>query len=298
MLYPFLACAEMPKPFCNTPCFSKNQKIKNGGECIQLDGKQIYIRKLGEGKATVIFSSGTGISADTWFDSGIAEKIAKDANVLAYDRVYTFNSCHNENDFIPVTANDVTEDLHKLITELKLPPPYILVGHSMGGLYMMHYARHYPKDIAGIVLLDATSDEGPTPLPKAALPILKKLGNPQNPDPNNFLYNEMIGQLPSYIQAKQSPPLPQNIPMIVLSATRHCLPLAWTKTPMCMTEAQELNHQRQQRIMAKMSSNSQFLLISGDHNVFFTKGNGVVIEAIKKFVTAHFRRAVTNFLEN
>ena len=98
---------------------------------------------------------------------------------------------------------------------------------------MLQYARHYSQEITGILLLDASSDAGPTPLPKAAIPILKKLGNPQKPDPDNFLYDEMIGQLPSYIQAQQAPSLPKNIPVIVLSASRHCLPLAWTKKNRC-----------------------------------------------------------------
>jgi pimeloyl-ACP methyl ester carboxylesterase len=171
--------------------------------------------------------------------------------------------------------------LHKLLALLKLPPPYILVGHSMGGLYMLYYASRYPQEVAGILLLDATSADGPTPLPKEAIPILKKLGNPQNPSPENFLYNEMIGQLPSYIQMQQASPLQKNIPLIILSANRHCLPLAWTKKLMCMTLEQEENHQRQQKTMAKLSNQSKYQLVSGDHNVFFTpKGRQAVIDSI------------------
>lgn len=270
--------AVLPLPTCTTLC---TKPLENGRECVSVDEKQLYIHKAGHASPTIIFSSGTGFAADAWFDSRIASEIAKKTTVLAYDRLHTFNSCQNANDFMPITAANVAEELHQLLALLKLPPPYVLVGHSIGGLYMLYYASHYPQEIAGILLLDATSAEGPTPLPKEALPLLKKLGNPQNPSPDNFLYNEMIGQLPSYIQMQQTPPLPRSIPIIVLSASRHCLPLAWTKKPMCMTLQQEKDHQRQQKEMAALSSQSKYQLTQGYHNVFFTpSGRQTVINAI------------------
>lgn len=274
--------AAMPHSVCATIC---SNRLGDGKECIRLDNKQIYVHKAGQGSPTVIFSSGTGMPADNWFDSGIAGEIAKKTTVLTYDRLYTFNSCQNVNDFMPVTAASVTEDLHKLLALLKLPPPYILVGHSMGGLYMLYYASRYPQEVAGILLLDASSAEGPTPLPKEALPILNRRGNPQNPSSDNFLYNEMIGQLPSYLQMQQASSLPKNIPVIVLSAGRHCLPLAWTKKLMCMTPQQERDHQRQQKDLSASSSSSRYQLVQGDHNVFFTsKGTPIVIDAIYRLL--------------
>lgn len=274
--------AVLPYSTCTTLC---SKPLEKGRECVRVDGKQLYIRKSGQGSPTVIFSSGTGMPADNWFDSHIASEIAKKTTVLIYDRLYTFNSCQNANDFMPVTAASVAEELHKLLALQKLPPPYVLVGHSMGGLYMLYYASRYPEEIAAILLLDATSDEGPTPLPKESVPILKRLGNPQNPSPENFLYNEMIGQLPSYIQMQQTPPLPKNIPIIVLSASRHCLPLAWTEKIMCMTLQQEKEHQRQQKEMVALSNESEYKLIQGDHNVFFTpNGHQTVIDAIHQLL--------------
>ena len=87
--------AVLPHPACTTICSTKDS-LKNGRQCIQLGSKQLYIRKAGAGSPTVIFSSGTGISADTWFSSGIAEEVAKKATVLVYDRLYTFNSCQKQ----------------------------------------------------------------------------------------------------------------------------------------------------------------------------------------------------------
>lgn len=59
----------LPQPECTTLC---SQSLENGRECVQLNHKQLYIHKAGQGTPTVIFSSGTGLSADNWFDSKIA----------------------------------------------------------------------------------------------------------------------------------------------------------------------------------------------------------------------------------
>ena len=61
---------------------------------------KIYYRTLGKGSPTIIFSSGTGFPADEWFNSHIAPALAKKVKVVAYDRVFTFNSCPNPNDYI------------------------------------------------------------------------------------------------------------------------------------------------------------------------------------------------------
>jgi pimeloyl-ACP methyl ester carboxylesterase len=260
------AFAEMP----NTPCHSVCMHSNTTG-CIHLNQQYFYYRSQGKGSPTMIFSSGTGFPADGWFESGIASALTQKTKVFAYDRIYTFNSCPNKNDFLPVTAEDVVTNLRALLKQENIKPPYILVGHSMGGLYMLLYAREFPDEVAGIVLMDASTDNGPTPFPKESKKILTKLGNPQNPTPENPLYNEMIGQLPSYLQMQKAPALSKNIPLIVMYATKHCLPLAWTKKPMCMTVDQEETHYKHQLDLYNMSQNHKLIRVEGDHMSFFTK---------------------------
>ena len=134
--------------------------------------------------------------------------------------------------------------------------------------------------------MDATSDAGPTPLPKEAIAVLKRLGNPQNPMPENPLYYEMIGQLPSYMQIKNAPPLSRNIPLIVMYATKHCLPISWTKKLMCMTPQQEEGHKKGQIEMYNMSNVHKLIQVNGDHMSFFTKDkNPIVIDALNSILT-------------
>jgi pimeloyl-ACP methyl ester carboxylesterase len=274
---PMIATAIMPKVICNSVCsdtpntYKSNQSISSDAHCTHVGEYQTYYRLAGHGSPTIIFSSGTGFPADGWFESGIASAMAKKVRVFAYDRIFTFNSCPSPNNYMPNTAQDVVNHLHQLLVQEKIKPPYILVGHSFGGLDMLLYAREYPNEVAGLLLMDATTSDGPTPLPKPAEKILRHLGNPQNPIPDDPLYNELIGQLPSYLQIQQAPPLPKNMPLIVIYATQHCLPQAWTKKLFCMSREQEATHAQGQLAIYNMSNNHQLIRVDGMHASFFDK---------------------------
>ncbi len=277
------AYAKLPLSPCHSVC---QRKLPSETNCVRVGKQIIYYRLSGQGKPTMIFSSGTGFSADDWFESDIAKEMAKKTQVLTYDRLYTFNSCPNNNNYMPNTAQDVVNRLRRLLKNEKISPPYILVGQSFGGLYMLLFAREYPADVAGLVLMDATSSSGPTPLPKKALPILKRQGNPQNPAPTEQLYNEVIGQLPSYLQIKKTPPLPKDMPLIVMYATKHCLPKSLTEGKLfCMTKQEEANHVKQQLKIYNMSNNHFLYKVIGPHMSFFDKSkHAIVMKALHQIL--------------
>lgn len=287
-----ISYADMPRVSCESQCpnapiqFKNNQPMPFGAHCTQLKQNNMYYRMMGKGKPTIIFSSGTGFPSEGWYEAGIANAIAKKVRVFTYDRIYTFNSCPNSNNYMPITAEDVVMQLRELLKQENIQPPYILVGHSMGGLYMQLYARKFPHEVAGLILMDASSDAGPTPMPIAAVKMLQSLGNPQNPTPENPLYNEMIGQLPSYLQMKSAPPLPKDMPLIVMYATKHCLPKVWTKeVSMCMSKSQEAAHESRQLEMYNMSQIHKLIRIDGSHNSFFEQAkNPLVMDALNSML--------------
>jgi len=120
----------------------------------------------------------------------------------------------------PTTAKDAVADLHALLTAAGEPGPYVLVGHSYGGLIVRLYASTYPKDVSGLVLVDAFSEglrDAETPQQWA---IQRKLV--QNDDPENLaLYPalERIDVNRSCDQIHAAPAL-HRMPVVVLSADR------------------------------------------------------------------------------
>lgn len=106
----------------------------------------------GEGPSTVVFESGLGDTLDSW--QGVQPQIAAHcARTVSYNRAGYPGSSP------PRGARDAATVVNELRQELQnrgVAPPYVLVGHSLGGLYMQYFARHYPDEVAGLVLVDST----------------------------------------------------------------------------------------------------------------------------------------------
>jgi pimeloyl-ACP methyl ester carboxylesterase len=126
------------------------------GELVDIGGRRLHIECKGNAKRPVVILE-AGLSQFT-AHSGLGKAqdlIAAFARVCIYDRAGLGWS-----DPVPGarTQQDMVEDLHKLLRAKKLNGPFVLAGHSMGGLLVRLYARRYPKDVAALVLMDATSE--------------------------------------------------------------------------------------------------------------------------------------------
>lgn len=113
------------------------------------DAKHTYIT-AGEGSPTVILESGLGDGKDSWVP--VFSKIAEHTQVFAYDRAGYGTSKSSDSSRDGAT---IVRELRSTLQALNLQPPYILVGHSIGGTYMELYARNYPNDVAGVVFVDS-----------------------------------------------------------------------------------------------------------------------------------------------
>jgi len=117
----------------------------------------------GSGSPTVVLEPGLGevSSAMGW----IAPVVARDTRVCVYDRAGRGWSDPADG---PQDAVQTTTDLHTLLDRAHIPGPYVLAGHSFGGLYILTFAATYPDQVAGMVLLDSTAPvPGPVPPTKA-----------------------------------------------------------------------------------------------------------------------------------
>ncbi len=117
-----------------------------------VDGRQVEILSAGStGRlGTVVFENGLRETIATW--SGVLKAVAPQARVFAYNR-----PGYGHSDDTPRARDGATivEDLRGLLKESGVAPPYVLVGHSLGGLYMQQFARAHPDEVTGVVLVDA-----------------------------------------------------------------------------------------------------------------------------------------------
>lgn len=140
---------------------------------IDIGGRSLYLECRGTGSPTVILEAGYGNSGDIWSEHpepGVPRTmalpgVATFTHVCAYDRPGTglapaSDERPSRSDPIaqPRTAPDVVADLHTLLHTAGVPGPYVLAGHSMGGLFVRLYASTYPDEVAGLVLIDARPD--------------------------------------------------------------------------------------------------------------------------------------------
>jgi pimeloyl-ACP methyl ester carboxylesterase len=122
------------------------------GQLIDVGGRSLHMNCTGSGSPTVVLQAGGGemSSAFGW----IAPVVAGDTRVCVYDR-----AGHGWSEPAD-TAQDgmqIATDLHTLLERGDVPGPYVMAGHSFGGLYTLAFAARYPDDVAGMVLIDSTA---------------------------------------------------------------------------------------------------------------------------------------------
>ncbi len=120
-----------------------------GSHLIDVGGHRLNISCTGSGSPTVVLEPGLGESAAT-MARWIAPNVARTTTICAYDQ-----AGHGRSDGVPADRADAARDLHLLLQRAHVPGPYVIAGHSLGGMYALGYAHRYPGEVAGIVLLDS-----------------------------------------------------------------------------------------------------------------------------------------------
>src|SRR3954447_17969224 len=126
------------------------------GQLIDVGGHSLHLSCTGSGSPTVVLQPGGGEMSSNM--AWIAPAVAGATRVCVYDRA---GRGWSEPADTPQDAAQISTDLHTLLRRANVPGPYVLGGHSFGGLYVLTYAAHYPDDVAGMVLVDATNRASP-----------------------------------------------------------------------------------------------------------------------------------------
>ncbi|MGZ4279445.1 MAG: alpha/beta fold hydrolase [Solirubrobacteraceae bacterium] len=113
-------------------------------------GRSLFLNCVGSGGPTVVLEAGYGGNSLNW--SAVQPRLGETTRTCAYDRAGLGNS-------LPIPgvhdAGDEIADLQALLEHAHIPPPYVLVGHSYGGLLVRLFAKAHPAETAGVVLVEA-----------------------------------------------------------------------------------------------------------------------------------------------
>ncbi len=120
---------------------------------VDVGGHSLNLLTGGQGSPAVVFEGGFGAGIASW--STVQKEVAAFARTVSYDRAGLGQS---ELGPKPRTAKQVATELHTALEKAGVKPPYVLVGHSFGGIYVRVFAEMYPKEVVGLVLLDPSQE--------------------------------------------------------------------------------------------------------------------------------------------
>ena len=139
---------------------SDHSALPMTGQLVDVGGYRLHMSCTGSGSPTVVLLPGAGEISSTW--GWVAPAIARDSRVCVYDRAGRgwSEGATSRQDGVALAA-----DLRHLLDRAHEAGPYVLAGHSFGGLYVLNFAAQYPDEVAGVVLLDSTHPDMFTRLP-------------------------------------------------------------------------------------------------------------------------------------
>jgi pimeloyl-ACP methyl ester carboxylesterase len=204
------------------------------GKLVDVGGHRLHLHCIGSGSPTVVLLPGAGGFSSSW--GWIAPAIARDARVCVYDLA---GRGWSESATRPQDGVALATDLHNLLANANETGPYVLAGHSFGGLYVLNFAARYPEQVAGVVLLDSTHPDMFTRLPaypmiweafrraSAVFPSLARLGI------GRVVYRSDFDKLP--LQSRR-----EEVAFWSTARMARSQHAEWTEAPIVMRQAHSL----------------------------------------------------------
>jgi pimeloyl-ACP methyl ester carboxylesterase len=244
---------------------------------IDIGGRRLYRSDVGAGDPTVILEAGLPDSAAPW--SGVIPATASFARVVSYDRPNTIAGASDPAP-TPRSAADAVTDLHALLNAAAVPSPYMLVGHSVGGLFVRLYASRYPDEVAGLVLVDSSHEDQDERRRQMVSPEL--FAAEQQAVHSNSEGIDLDRSFAQVREARAASPLRQ-MPLIVLSAgvdDPAFFPANWP-----MDKEGQL-HDELQRDLAGLVPGGRFVLAEKSGHYIQQSQPDLVLQAIRAVVEA------------
>jgi pimeloyl-ACP methyl ester carboxylesterase len=221
----------------------------------------------GQGSPAVILEGGFGGGISSW--SSVQAKIAEFAQVVSYDRAGLGQS---EPGPKPRSAKQIALELHTALQTSGINPPYVLVGHSLGGPFIRVFAGMYPRDVAGMVLIDP-SQETFDDWAKTHLPPESKEEKAQLAKASRGIRDEAAALNTTYDQARAAN-LPPRIPITLLTAMQdNSMP----------AEARKVWAEKQKEWIEKISGGKRIVAKESGHFIQVQEPK-LVVDAIREVV--------------
>lgn len=288
-----------------TPAASPSAASGDFAGLVDIGGRNMYLECRGEGSPTVLLEAGAGNNADVWDTIALAPDagatavlpgVAAFTRVCAYDRPGTaIDADHlSRSDPVPMprTAADAVADLHALIDGAGIPGPYVLVGHSLGGMIVRLYAATYPEEIAGMVLVDASHEEqnarweavlGPEQWADLEQNVLS--GPDDEPDLEWIDRDASFAQLREAAATHPLPPLPLVVLTPDVSTNSLSPPELRAAFPADFPwDALEAVHQELQQDLAALAPGARQVIATRSGHYIHLEQPELVIEAIRQVV--------------
>jgi pimeloyl-ACP methyl ester carboxylesterase len=232
-------------------------------QIVEVQGKKIQYVTSGKGTPAIILVNGGGGPIEGWYR--VYTELEQMSTVVAYNRSGIGGS---DRPTTPQTGAVIVSMLRALLHEIKIAPPYVLVGHSLGGLYVNLFARQFPHEIAAVVFLDAAApgdevlqQEPQTPLQKLFNLLMAPLNLIFRKDPN-----DEVAFVPDTVeQIRNAVPFPA-IPVTVVSGGNQSLP----------PKVQQIRHENQKTLSAISPHGKQIIAAKSGHFPQFTEPEFVV----------------------
>ncbi|HLU35962.1 MAG TPA: alpha/beta fold hydrolase [Thermomicrobiales bacterium] len=242
------------------------------------DGRQIYLSCVGTGSPIVILESGLGDPAALWF--GVESAVAQTTRVCSYDRPGTAGGASDPAPG-PRTGEDVATDLHALLQAADIPGPYILVGHSIGGIFARQYAHAYPDEVAGLVFVDSSHEDQQVRLMEILTPELQEMYEQliaMSPNPENI---DLEGSLDLLRATRESGSFPE-VPLVVVTAGYRGDPAAFP--PGWSMDEEKALWLELQADIASLAPDGRHLVAEDSSHYVHQSNPDIVVDAIEQVI--------------
>ena len=211
---------------------------------VDIEGQKFRIKEFGKGDLTVLFENGMSDSIEVW--GSIPDSVATFARVFLYDRADIGKS---DTARLPRTIPNQILELRKILAQENIGPPYILVGHSLGGLITRYYSSLYPGEVAGLLLLDPAPEAFWDAMSEQELQEYIEGGNEWYETRFPKKYRNEWYHFISNLEYMRDLDIPADLPIVLVSAT------AWEW------------YKYHEKIIAGFE-NARHIELEGDHHIY------------------------------